>query len=197
LLVPTAASAATLDAGKSCYFNDNVAQLSGSGFASDSSIVFTVNGERIDQSVTSDPAGEVFVRYDPPPTRRERRLVIEATDSEDTSARTTIRVSAKRRVTARPDHADDVRKWRAVMRLFGFGRGRAFIHYLNPNDKHKKTVRLGRLHGPCGRLKTDKRLVMPFPNPQFGTWHLQFDVRRRYDPDRKRKQTIPVEVFRG
>ena len=194
---PGAAAAATLDAGKSCYFNNNLAQLSGSGFAPNSPIEFTVNGRRINQNVTSDAAGEVFVRYDPARTRTERKLLIRATDSEDTSAQTTIYVTAKRRVTADPDSSPNVRTWRAVIRLFGFGRGRAFIHYINPNDRHKKTVRLGRLRGPCGRLKTDKRRVMPFRNPQFGIWHLQFDVRRRYDPDTRRSRVIPVRVFRG
>lgn len=197
LATPGVAAAANLDAGKSCYFNSNLARLSGTGFAPNSSIVFTVNGKRIKQSVMSDSSGAVLVTYDPPRTDTERKLVIRATDSEDTSARTTIYVTAKRRVTADPDSSTNVRTWRAVMRLFGFGRGKGFIHYINPNDRLKKTVRLGRLLGPCGHVTTDKRRVMPFDDPQFGIWHLQFDVRRRYDPDTRRKRVIPVRVFRG
>ena len=38
---------------------------------------------------------------------------------------------------------------------------------------------------------------MPFENPQFGRWRLQFDTHRRYDPDRRRKRVIPVRVYRG
>ena len=197
LAAPGAASAATLDAGKACYFNNNVARLSGSGFAPDSPITFTANGNQIGQSVTSDSAGDVLVRYEPRRTDTEREVVIRATDSEATSASTTIFVSKRRKVTADPDHAANVRTWRAVLRLFGFGQGRAFIHYINPNGTHKKNVRLGRLRGPCGRLKTEKRRVMPFRNPQFGVWHLQFDTHRRYDPDRTNKRVIPVRVFHG
>ena len=197
LAVPGAAAAATLEAGKSCYFNDDLARLSGSGFAPNDQITFTVNGTRINQTVTSDDTGAVLVRYDPPRAETERRLVIRATDSEDTTARTTIYATARRRVTANPDSSTNVRTWRAVMRLFGFGRGKAFIHYVNPDGNHKKTVGLGRLQGPCGRLKTDKRRVMPFDDPQFGVWRLQFDVRRRYDRDTERKRVIPVRVFRG
>lgn len=197
LALPAAAGAATLDAGKSCYFNNNVARLSGSGFAPDSPITFTVNGRPLNATATTDSAGNFLVRYDPPRTETERELVLRATDSEDTSARTTIFVTRRRGVTADPDRSNNVRKWRAVMRLFGFGRGRAFIHYVNPNDRHKKTVRLGRLRGPCGRLKTERRRVMPFRNPQFGVWRLQFDTRRRYDPDTVNKRVIPVRVFRG
>jgi hypothetical protein len=197
LVLAAPAAAATLDAGKSCYFNNNLARLSGSGFAPDSPVTFTVNGRPLNATATTDSAGDFLVRYDPPRTETERKLVLRATDSEDTSARTTIFVTRRRAVTADPDSSSNVRTWRAVMRLFGFGRGRAFIHYVNPNDRHKKTVRLGRLRGPCGRLKTDKRRVMPFRDPQFGVWRLQFDTSREFDRDTVNKRVIPVHVFRG
>ena len=191
------AGAATLDAGKSCYFNNNLARLSGSGFAPDSPVTFTVNGRPLNATATTDSAGDFLVKYDPPRTETQRRLVLRATDSEDTSARTTIFVTRRRAVTADPDRSSNVRTWRAVMRLFGFGRGRAYIHYVNPKDRHKKTVRLGRLRGPCGRLKTDKRRVMPFRDPQFGRWRLQFDTSREFDRDTVNKRVISVKVFRG
>jgi len=197
LVLAAPAGAATLDAGKSCYFNNNLARLSGSGFAPDSPVTFTVNGRPLNATATTDSAGDFLVKYDPPRTETERKLVLRATDSEDTSARTTIFATRRRSVTADPDRSSNVRTWRAVMRLFGFGRGRAYIHYLNPNDRHKKTVRLGRLRGPCGRLKTEKRRVMPFRDPQFGVWRLQFDTRREYDQDTVKKRVIPVRVFRG
>jgi hypothetical protein len=195
--VPAAAEAATLDAGKSCYSNSALARLSGTGFAPESPIGFEINGRRLSETVTSDAAGDVLVNYDPPRTRTERRLVIRATDSEGTSARTTIFVTRKRHVTAKPDSSPNVRTWRAVLRLFGFGSGKAFIHYVNPSGVHKKNVGLGRLQGPCGRLTTDERRVMPFDDPQFGIWKLQFDTQRRYDPDTANKRVIPVRVYRG
>jgi hypothetical protein len=100
-------------------------------------------------------------------------------------------------VTAHPAEADDVRTWKAVLGLYGFGSGKAFIHYVNPRGKFKKTVRLGRLRGPCGRLRTSKRRVMPFRDPQFGFWHLQFDTHRRYHAKRKDNHIVAVKVFRG
>ena len=138
-----------------------------------------------------------MVRYDPPRASTQRKLVIRATDADGESARTTIFATARRQVTADPDSSSNVRTWGAVLSLFGFGDGKAFIHYLNPNGVLKKTVRLGRLRGPCGRLKTGERRVMPFENPQFGVWRLQFDTRRRYDRDTENKTVIPVRVYRG
>ncbi|MGH2838092.1 MAG: hypothetical protein ACRDJY_07065 [Thermoleophilaceae bacterium] len=197
LAAPAAAQAATLDANRSCYSNSNVARLSGSGFAPDSQISFAVNGRELGQTVMSDSAGDVLVTYDPARTRIERELAIRATDSEGESARTTIHVSPIRRVTADPDSSPNVRTWKAVLALFGFGNGNAFVHYVDPDGVHRKTVGLGELRGPCGRLKTGKRRVMPFDNPEFGVWRLQFDTRRRYDKDTNNKRRIPVRVYRG
>jgi hypothetical protein len=38
---------------------------------------------------------------------------------------------------------------------------------------------------------------MPFDDPQFGTWRLQFDKRRRFDRDTENRRVIPVRVYRG
>ena len=197
LALPTAAQAATLEAGKSCYQNGADARLVGTGFAPESPIEFSVNGRRLSDPVTSDEAGEIVVTYSPPPTDTERRLVIRATDSEDTTAATTIYVTKKRVVTADPSRSNNVRTWRAVFRMFGFGRGYGYIHYVNPNGQFKKTVKLGRLRGPCGRLRSTKRRVLPFDNPAFGRWNLQFDTRRTYSRRTRNKKVIPVVVYRG
>lgn len=197
LAVPSSALAASLDAQKSCYPVGGEATLIGSGYAPESQIRFTVNGEPLRETVSSDEAGDIRVAYTPPRVKTERRLVIRATDSEETSAQTTIYVTRELRVTADPDNSSNVRTWRAVFRLFGFGRGRAYIHYINPKGRLKRTVRLGRLIGPCGRLTTSRRRVMPFDDPQFGFWKLQFDTRRRYSKNTVRKRVIPVRVYRG
>ena len=196
--MPASAQAATLDAARSCYPMGSDAVINGSEFAPDSSMSFTVNGDPLPASVTSDEAGDFRVTYrNLPRTATERRLVIRATDSEGTSAATTFYVTRELRVTADPDSSPNVRTWRAVFSLWGFGRGRAYIHYVNPKGRHKKTVRLGRLIGPCGRLRTAKRRVMPFRDPAFGYWRLQFDTRSRYSKNTVRKRVIPVRVYRG
>jgi hypothetical protein len=197
LTLPAAADAASLAATQSCFFNGSKVRLAGSGFEPESTIRFAVNGRTLEQLVTSDEAGDVDVTYSPPDAETEQRLVIRATDEQGTFARETIYVTKRRHVTADPERSADVRTWRAVFRLFGFRRGRAYIHYVNPSGKFKKTVRLGRLRGPCGRLKSTRRRVMPFDNPQFGYWKLQFDTRRRYSKRTLNKTVIPVRVYRG
>ena len=198
LALPAGAHAATLEAGKSCYLNGDDARLVGTGFTPQSPVRFAVNGRNLNGHVTSDDTGKIVATYSPPPAETERKLVIRATDSEDISAKTTIHVTQDDLVTADPSRSSNVRTWRAVFRMFGFGRGKGYIHYVNPSGKFKKTVTLGRLQGPCGRLKSAKRRVLPFDNPQFGRWKLQFDTHRRYikRPHRNSK-VIPVVVFRG
>ena len=123
--------------------------------------------------------------------------MIRATDSEGTSAGTTIFVSRRARRDGRPETHEQRPDLARRLQLFGFGQGKAFIHYVDPDGDMRKTVKLGRLEGPCGRLKTGERRVMPFDNPEFGVWRLQFDTRRRYDGDTANKRVIPVRVYRG
>lgn len=199
LALPAAAQAATLKAGKSCYDNGDDARLVGTGFAPQSPVTFAVNGRQLAANVTSDDTGRIVVSYSPPPAATERKLIIRATDSEDTSASVTIFVTQDREVTADPSRSSNVRTWRAVFRMFGFGTGgtAGYIHYVNPSGRFVKTVRIGRLRGPCGRVQSAKRRVLPFGNPQFGRWELQFDTRRKYRKRIKNKKVIPVVVYRG
>lgn len=197
LALPASAQAATLSAAKSCFKNGSKVPLQGTGFAPESTIRFAVNGRSLNQLVTSDEAGDVDVTYTPPETDGERRLVIRATDEEGTTARETIYVTRMLWVTANPSTSSDVSTWRAVFRLFGFGSGKAYIHYVNPKGRFKKTVRLGALRGPCGRLRTNRRRVLPFRDPQFGFWKLQFDTRARYSKNTVRKKVVRVRVCRA
>lgn len=197
LVLASSAAAATVTAAQPCYANGEEVVLTGEGFAPDGPVTFTVNGRRIDGVVTTNGDGEFEANYTPPTTQSETKLVLRATDAAETTAKTTLFVTRERSVNADPSRTDNVRTWKAVFRLYGFGKGKMFIHYVGPNGKLRKTVGIGRLQGPCGRLKTDKRRVLPFSNPDFGTWKLQFDTRRRYDSDTANKRVIPVRVFRG
>jgi len=195
LAIPATAGAASLDAGKACYYNGSKARLVGTGFAPESPITFRVNDKRIKRTFTSDAAGDVRVTYTTPDIKTERKVVIRAEDPEGTSAKTTLWAARKRRVTAKPNSSTRVEEWRAVFGLYGFGNNRrAYVHYVNPDGKHVKTKRLGRLRGPCGSRVTKKRRVMPFRDPQFGIWKLQFDTRRSFSRKAKPRRVVAVTV---
>lgn len=172
--------------------------MSGDGFAPDGPVTFTVNNRRISGEVITNGDGHFEATYTPPASQTESKVVIRATDAQETTAKTKLVVTRERSVTAVPDTTNNVRTWKAVFKLYGFGAGKkVFIHYIGPNGTLRKTVGLGRLRGPCGRLKTSKRRVLPFSNPDFGTWKLQFDTRRHFSRNTAKKRVIPVRVFRG
>ena len=188
--VPAAAEAAKLDTSRPCYRPGETLRLTGTGFAPDSAVTISVNGERVGSLQSDDEGrigGDLTVPLDPP------RLVVRARDPKRNKA---SKVLFGRHVTMRPRRADNATTWQAVFRLFGFFDGRAFVHYISPNGAHKKTVPLGELRGRCGKLRTERRRVLPFKRPALGDWRLQIDTRRVFDPDTEMKRTIVVNVFR-
>jgi len=59
--------------------------------------------------------------------------------------------------------------------------GTVYAHYLFAGHSHK-TVRISRTHGACGQFS---RRMRQFPfrhSPKVGTWTIQFDQTRHYDP---------------
>lgn len=66
-------------------------------------------------------------------------------------------------------------------RLLGFLRGGViYVHYVRPNGRARASYRLGTPQGQCGHLLSAERVLFPFGKIDKGTWHLQFDKRRRY-----------------
>ena len=78
-------------------------------------------------------------------------------------------------------------------KVFGFGLVTAnpivYLHYVRPNGKLKRTIRLGRAQGVCGQIKrTARKKLFPF-SAERGKWKLQFDTRRRYRKGQCRGRT--------
>ena len=188
--LPATAEAAKLNTSRPCYRPGETLPLSGTGFAPDSRVRIKVNSERVgflpaDAEGRID--GQLTVPTDPP------RVEIRARDPRGNTA---TKVLFGRDATLHPPSASNATTWQAAFRLFGFFQGKAFVHYISPKGKHKKTVALGRLRGRCGRLKTERRRVLPFSQPALGEWQLQIDTRRVFDPRTSMRRIIKVSVFR-
>ena len=55
-----------------------------------------------------------------------------------------------------------------------------WVHYIRPDGRRKRTIRLGRTQGPCGSIeRTNRRPLFPF-RAERGTWKLQFDTSKRF-----------------
>ena len=60
------------------------------------------------------------------------------------------------------------------------------MHYVTPKGALRRTVRLGKATGQCGRIAhTAKRRLFPFTRPQLGKWQLQFDTSKTFTKGRQ------------
>lgn len=72
------------------------------------------------------------------------------------------------------------------VRFFGYGfrigggRGDVYLHYVDPRGRLRRTIRLGKAVGTCGRLRPTHRMrLFPFAT-HSGRYTLQFDLHKSY-----------------
>jgi hypothetical protein len=176
------AAAATVSTPESCYSSREPVDYVGTEFRPGSTYTVFVAGRQVATGKVS-PFGDLSGDFRAPVPARgrpgERTFVLTVTDGvrrATTRFRSTIFGA-----DFRPDRGDPA-TLRVRFYAFDFGRGRTvYLHYVAPNRRHRTTVRLGRTGGPCGTVSTPLRRVFPF-RPAPGSWRLQFDARRAYDP---------------
>lgn len=200
--LPAGAAAATLQTDARCYQETGEVIISGSGFAPLSAVAITRDGTPLG-TAQADAAGAFRNKIDTPELPREvreRRYVLSASDALST-ATATYRAS---RIYAgfRPTRGNPA-TLRVRFGVYGFGLVRAsspvYLHYVRPDGRAARTVRLGTARGVCGRIvRTRRRHLFPFA-AERGRWILQFDTRARYERATSRRRTPwvrkPVEIL--
>jgi hypothetical protein len=198
------ASAATLTTDARCYAQGTSLRLTANGMAPRAPLTVSLDGQalryRDGSTPRADDAGTFASSFAVPPlapVATQRRHVL-AVDDGATRVRTRFTVS-------RPAGADftprdgDPRTLRVRFVLWGFAlasgqNARAWLHWIDPAGKVRKTVALGVTQGDCGQLTSAPRRVFPF-EAEPGRWTLAIDTRRRYrvQTDGPRAK-IPVNV---
>lgn len=210
-LPATAGAAALVQVDRSCYLEvaigDRVQsptiQLSGNGFTANEPYQVTIDGLPVlDGAGTVDAAGGISRAIAAPALPRgtnERRHTLTVSQGE-TSVSTVLRVS--RFLADFEPSSGDPRTLRVRFKVFGFGLAApnpsVYLHYVRPNGKARKTIRLGRAAGPCGRIARGKqRRLFPFTTSR-GRWRLQFDTNRKYVKGRSSSPfpfySVPVDI---
>lgn len=196
-----AASAATLQTDTRCYQEQQEVVVRGAGFAPLATVNVARNG-KVFASAQADANGAFVGKFATPVTPghvRERLYRLSATDMVN-SAATTYR-STKIFANFRPGSGNPA-TLRVRFTIHGFGlvrrRSSVYLHYVSPKGKARRTVRLGRAAGVCGRIeRTRKRHLFPF-RAERGQWILQFDTRSRYERATSNRRTPwvrkPVEI---
>ncbi|HWC25339.1 MAG TPA: hypothetical protein VG474_02035 [Solirubrobacteraceae bacterium] len=197
-----AAGAATLRTDTRCYQETQEVIVAGAGFTPLSAVTVARDG-RVLGTAQADANGAFRNKFDTPELPddvRERLYSVHASDTIN-SAATSYRAT---RIFAnfRPSRGNPA-TLRVRFTVNGFGlvqrRAPVYLHYVRPNGKLRRTVRLGTATGVCGRIaRTRRRHLFPF-EAERGRWILQFDTRRKYDRATSNRRTPwvrkPVQIF--
>jgi hypothetical protein len=182
---PAAASAAQVQTDRGCYQdNTGTVAVSGNGFEPGQPYSVSLDGKTLNTGGdTTDAAGGINGSFEVPQLGGDavHSYTLTVTQGANT-ATTTFSVT--------PFLADftpgsgNPKTLRVRFKIFGFGLVDAnpavYLHYVRPNGKVKRTIRLGKAAGTCGQIThTSKHKLFPF-HAGRGTWRLQFDTHKRY-----------------
>jgi hypothetical protein len=199
-LAPNAAAAAgakpriVLDPG--CYLSGETGLLTGSGFRPDGSWTAKLAGKKRIGSGSIDARGKIRARFTAPRyhgTEGTRRLTLSVGDG--THADSTTFLMSPLAASFSPRTGDPA-TLRVRWRVLGLGANRgAYVHYVAPNGKLRRTLRIGTTRGACGSLKTGPIALFPF-RYTYGTWTFQVDASRRYSALTTPRLLIGFEIRR-
>lgn len=202
LLIPAAAHGAAVQTDRTCYLQTaktNVT-VSGNGFAPGAAYNVLLDGTALTGGTNTIDAGGAFQGAFEPPTladdELERRFTVTATsDALTASSQFTV---TRLKADFSPATGDP-QKLKVRFSVAGFGLNTpnpdVYVHYVDPRHKLKKTVRLGKAAGQCGRIaRTAKRRLFPFSSPRLGKWQLQFDTSEAFHKGVKGSQFLFYSV---
>src|SRR5215210_4049663 len=178
LALPSAASAAELGVSpqKPCYSSGEAVNLLGTGFSPLGSASVTRDGKLLGP-LSTDGNGAFNGVLTLAQNRGRQTRTYTATDGSDPS------ITASRQIVVSSVFVGLKPASGAPGRILGinargFTTGKTLWAHIT-RGKSKRTIKLGRLKGACGSLKTRKRLLPQ--NAAIGVHTLQFDTFRRLD----------------
>lgn len=190
------ASAAPL---KGCYLSvapdrTEPIVLSAAGFTPNSAVEVRVGGA-METVTVANASGEVREAIDAPHQARGQRLIsidLIDRDAPANAVRLQTRVTALS-VAVRPTTAPPDRRVRWIGRGFT-GAGPVYAHYVR-DDAERRSIRLARPHGACGRFSVRRR-QFPF-RPAVGSWMVQIDQQAQFaTPPNSPFVQLPISVRR-
>jgi hypothetical protein len=175
---------------KPCYRTGETISMSGTGYTPSGTVDISSDGRPIG-STTADAAGN-FGGGLQVASPNQRVKTYTATDQSNpaNNASASLTVSPFD-VNVAPQNGPPGRRLRIVAR--GFTTGRVLYAHV-VRGRRRSNVRVGRLRGPCRRLRVRRRIFRRGARP--GIYRVQFDTRRRYSPDTRVRIRFRVTVFR-
>ncbi|MDO8211588.1 hypothetical protein [Conexibacter sp. CPCC 206217] len=192
----SAVAKATIALNPGCYLSSQPGQLLGTGFKPDATWTAKLSGTRDIGSGRTDARGRIRARFTAPAyrgTRGTREMTLSVTDGPNVASTTFLMTPLSASFAPQSGNPATLRvSWRVL----GMGAKRGvYVHYVRPNGKLRRTLRIGTTDSVCGALKTGKIALFPF-RYEFGRWTFQVDTSFRYAPTTKPRVSIGFEVRR-
>jgi hypothetical protein len=189
LAAPAVASAATLtvDPMRPCYVEQQRVFLIAQGYTPNGLVDFTRDGNLV-ETLQADASGAIqgTLRL-PGLIMGQRPLTYVATDQADPARTAQVSLlTTATDVRVAPETGAPNRRLR--IRARGFSGGRTLWAHVRRTGRRRggavrtRTVRVGRVTGPCWKARARKRLFRRGTAP--GRYRVQFDTFRRYKPRR-------------
>jgi hypothetical protein len=194
LALPSSASAAELVVApqKSCYSSGESVNLLGSGFSPLGSATVTRDGAELG-ALNTDGNGAFNGILTLAQNSGRRTKTYTATDGANPSLTASAQITVSSvRVNLAPASGAPGRILR--INAHGFTTGRTLWAHIS-RGKSRRHVKLGRLKGACGNLRTRKRLLPR--DAAIGVHTIQFDTFRRYDANQRVRDRYTITVTRG
>ncbi|HEX4732800.1 MAG TPA: hypothetical protein VH247_00180 [Thermoleophilaceae bacterium] len=183
--LPAAASAAQIQADRPCYQDDTgTVAVSGNGFEPNQPYQVTLDGQPLPNGTgTTDAAGGIAGSFPTPQLSGNSVHAYTLGIVQGANVPTTGFSVSPFLADFTPGQGNP-KTLHVRFKVFGFGLVTAnpivYVHYVRPNGKVKRTLRLGKAQGVCGQIKrTARKKLFPF-NAERGKWKLQFDTNKRY-----------------
>jgi hypothetical protein len=191
-----AAARATIALDPGCYLSNEQGSLLGTGFRPNATWTAKLAGTRQIGSGRTDSKGRIRARFTAPMykgTNGTKELSLSVTDGPNVASTSFLMSPLAASFSPQSGNPATLRvRWR----ILGMGPHRGvYVHYIRPNGKHKKTLRIGTTDDVCGALKTGEIALFPFKY-EFGLWTFQVDTVRRYAVTTKPRVSIAFEVRR-
>jgi hypothetical protein len=179
-----------------CYLSNGSGLLTGSGFRANGRWTAKLSGTKQIGTGRIDARGGIRARFTAPRyhgTRGTREITLSVTDGPHVASTTFLMTPLDASFSPR---TGDPARLRVRWRVLGLGpRHGVYVHYVAPNGRLKRTLRIGTTRGPCGSLKTGPIALFPF-RFSFGTWTFQIDSSVRYRTTTTPRLLIGFEIRR-
>jgi hypothetical protein len=189
MLAGAPAQGATLSTDRPCYRHGEPVKFSGGPFSPNGLVAVSLDGAPQAGSFSADAAGRLAGQFmaPAPSGAGERAFRIAASDRERPAmSGSAVKLVSPFGVDLTPSGGSPGVRRRITARGFTGG-GSLYAHVVG--RRARRTLRIGRLTGPCGTLMARKRILRRNARP--GVYKVQFDTARAY-----RKRTVPRAVYR-